>query len=259
MIPTYFRKCAFFMVLLVVCLGAGPGCLQVNPKLADGIRQGDRSYRQGNLLGAERVLTQALAEDNSSPEAGEAYYLRGLVRLKLNKVREAQSDFVRAAEITQSDEVKANARACLGSIAFNKKQYQQAYVFYRQAADSLPQISPTDRVLYRLAVSAQRIGQWQTAQRTFSQIIRNYPDTASAKEAQKAIKYNYYTIVAGAFANASSATVRVNALNKAGLPARIEWNGTLNSVRVGRYNNYPLAERALQRVRQVVPEALIVP
>jgi len=146
------------ILILFVCFSVLGGCNQPDRKLTDGIREGHRLYSQGNYIGAERKLGAVISSYPSSPVSAEAYYIRGLVRVRQGRTILAEQDFKRAIELAKRDDLKTNAHICLGSIYFERKLWDKAYHHYRRACDNLPKLSPNEWVLYRLGLSAQRTG-----------------------------------------------------------------------------------------------------
>jgi len=248
---------------LSVLTGCLIGCQRVNSRLAEGIRRGQRQYAAGNFVGAERVLSSAIAVQPSSPAAAEAYYIRGLTRLKQGQVQGAEADFICAVELAERDDLETNCRICLGSIAHDRGDWRGAYEQYDKVADRLPSVSPNDWILYRLGDSAQKIGKWSKARKYFGTVIREFPNSQAATLAKRKLKFSYFTIQAGAFSRAANARARVALLEKANLPARRETrnrNGKpLQIVYVGKYGDFASAAGALERVKTIVSDARIVP
>lgn len=235
------------------------GCRQIDAKLADNIRRGDRHYREGNLIGAEQVLTAALQMDSTGPAAAEAYYLRGLTRLKRRQTRQAEADFLCAVALAKRKDLKADCHVCLGSIAYGRGNFEGAYEHYRASAKHLPPVSPSDRVLYRLGESAQRLGKWREGRKYLGKVIRDFPHSETARLARKRVGYDFFTIQAGAFRKRAGVRSRLADLRRAGLAARSTANSDLQIVYVGKYSDFELARASLDKVKQVVPDARIVP
>ncbi len=246
---------------LISCLLAG--CQRVDPKLKSGLKEGEKLYSEGNYLGAERKLSTAISVGPSSPAVAEAYYLRGLSRLKLNRLILAEQDFQRTLKVTNREDLKTNANICLGSIYFKQKKWEKSYIHYQSSAHKLPILSPNDWVLYRLGLDSQRTGRWDEGKRTFARLIREFPGSEAAKLAKLKINYHYYTIQAGAFSSSARARRRVASLKRVGLPARIENaeadGKSLKVVIVGNYDDIYEASRELREVKRQVPDARIVP
>jgi tetratricopeptide (TPR) repeat protein len=256
------RTPALAVLLALVALSAG--CQQqTNRDLAEGIRQGDANYRQGNYVGAERDLSRAIQADRSAPEAAEAYYIRGLTRLKQSKIPAAEEDFICAIQLGNRNDIKANCQVCLGSIAFERENYVSAYKYYAAAAENLPQISPNDWVLYRLSVSAQKIGQWDSGRQYLAKLIREYPEGEAARLARKRLHYSCFTIQAGSFRQPAGARALMVQLQRQFLPVRAEAQQVGSDVHqvvyVGRFRDFKSAREMLDKVRKTVPDALILP
>lgn len=239
------------------------GCQQVNPQLAEGIRKGERQYVRGNYVAAERVLSGALEHDPNSAAAAEAYYIRGLTRLKRSQMRLAEQDLTVALDLAGREDLRTNCRVCLGSISYERGQWWRAYDQYRHVADKLADVGPNDWVLYRLGDAAQKIGKWDEAKKYLARVIREFPKSQAAASAQRRLKYDYFTIQAGVFSKRAGANSRVVLLQNAKLPARKETrysgNGNLQAVCVGKYETFISASRTLTRVKKLVPDARIVP
>ena len=179
-----------FYIIIVFLLGLN-GCSLVNPDLAEGIREGQKQYARKNYLGAERLLTAAISKDPRSPAVVEAYYIRGLARLKLYRMNIAQQDFKRALALATRDDLKANVHVCLASIAFEQEDWDTAYKYYKAAEVNLPILSPSDWILFRLASSAQRSGRWEEGKKYFGRILREYPNSEVAKSAKRYMNWNF--------------------------------------------------------------------
>lgn len=254
----------FILMALTISLGLLAGCSNVNKKMAEGIREGQRQYSRGNFLGAERVLTGAVSVEPENPAVAEAYYIRGLARLKLMRHSVAEQDFQRALRLTDREDLRGNAHVCLGSIAWEDEEWDTAYQHYRLAADSLTLLSPSDWILFRLASSAQRSGRWEEGRKYFARILREYPDSETTRAARKNLSYWYFTIQLGAFSTPQAAFARVAELKRYGLKTKVypmtaPDGRALKGVFLGRYNDYYQATKGLIKVRRIVSEARIVP
>ncbi len=239
------------------------GCNQPDKKLVAGIKEGQQLYSQGNYVGAERKLGAVISAYPSLPACAEAYYLRGLVRIKEGRTILAEQDFKRALNLARRDDLKTNAHICLGSIYFDRKLWDNAYHHYRRACNNLPKVSPNEWVLYRLGLSAQKTGRWVEARKYFARLMREYPNSQAAELAHRRISYEFFTIQAGAFSKHYGARKRFEQLKANGLPARIEnqvvSGKRLQVVFVGRYKKSYQAREELKKVRSIVPDARIVP
>ncbi|MFA5863662.1 MAG: tetratricopeptide repeat protein [Phycisphaerae bacterium] len=252
------------LAIVATILGILSGCSNVDLKMADGIREGQKQYSRGNFIGAERILSGSISMDPKNPAAAEAYYIRGLARLKLLKHSTAGQDFQRALRIADREDLRANAHVCLGSIAYELGDWDIAYQHYKAAEENLPHLSPSDWILFRLASSAQRSGRWDEGKKYYARILLEFPESETAKGARRNMNYGYYAIQVGAFSTAQSAFARVYQLKRAGVTAKVypittAEGRSLKGVYVGRYNDYYQAGKGLVKIRKIIPEARIVP
>ncbi len=67
-----------------------------DPQVAESIRKGCTSYRQGEFEEAIKIFTQAI---ENNPKAGHAYYNRGIAYMKLDNEIQALDDLKTAAEM----------------------------------------------------------------------------------------------------------------------------------------------------------------
>jgi len=83
---------------------------------------------------------------------------------------------------------KASSNFYLGEIAYSKKKYKEAIKYYQNSATLNENASYMDKLLLHTAISLKKIGKTKQAKQFFMAIIDSYPDSASAKEAQKYLK-----------------------------------------------------------------------
>jgi TolA-binding protein len=83
---------------------------------------------------------------------------------------------------------KASCNFYLGEIAYAKKEYKDAISYYQASATIDENASYMDKLLLHTAISLHKIGKKKQAKSFFNAIVASYPDSASAKEAQKYLK-----------------------------------------------------------------------
>jgi len=83
---------------------------------------------------------------------------------------------------------KASSNFYLGEIAFSKKRYKDAIKYYQNSATLNENASYMDKLLLHTAISLKKIGKTKQAKQFFMAIVDSYPDSPSAKEAQKYLK-----------------------------------------------------------------------
>lgn len=252
------------MAAMVLLAGlSGSGCSTVSKSMRSAISRADKQYDSSNYLVAEGILNRALVAEPNSPAAGEAYYIRGLCHLKQGSIDQGKADLQLALKRAKRKDLKINTLTCLGTIAYERGDWQGACQYWQQVANKLPKVAPNHWVLYRLGIALQKVGKWDEARKYFGKIIHEYGGTDVARKANGRLKYEYFSVQAGAFAQSRRAGVLASKLRNAGFKARIAGKYSsgkrLSIVSVGRYPNYNLAASMLRRVRHVVPDAAIMP
>ncbi len=145
---------------------------------------GRDAYQSGRWQAAADNLTHYLQAYPSSPRRAEAYYYRGLARVKLERRQAAREDFDRAVHSQPSARVRSLAHVAMGNLHYEEGQDARAVEAYGQGLRSPAPEVPQERVALRLAISLQRLGRWADADRYLAMVIRRYPQTAAAEEAR---------------------------------------------------------------------------
>lgn len=245
------------------------GCGELPPAGRNMLRSGSQAYREGRYDDARTVLTQFLSQYGATDPAAEAYYVRGLCRLRQRDREGARKDMHLAVGHTGNEDLLARARAVLGSMAYEDGDWAAAVEHYAPAVTRLPPAPPLDQILYRHGVSLQRLGRWAQARDQFSRLLQAFPNSSTVPHARRAFSWrqDWFSIQCGAYQQRGSAATeagRLTAALKAGdLKAehRLDWRGgqAVYVVRVGRFPTYAEAVRRLPHVRRQVPDAFIVP
>ena len=189
----------FFVIALMGCVG---------PAMTEGGRQLDKAkrlYEQKRFSSAIELLSGVLASQSGKDARCEALYLRGLCYRNQSDQESvaAKRDFSKAIQLQCHSELAGLSHAALGHIYYESslEGVGQAIHHYQLALKRLKEPSQRDPVLYRLAVSYQRAGQWTKAdsalKKCFSLLSRSsYADLARARYGAKCFR-----IQAGAFAD----------------------------------------------------------
>lgn len=224
---------------------------------------GRDAYQAGRWQAAADNLTHYLQAYPSSPRRAEAYYYRGLARVKLERRQAAREDFDRAVHSQPSARVRSLAHVAMGNLHYEEGQDARALEAYEQGLRSPAPEVPQERVALRLAISLQRLGRWADADRYLAMVIRRYPQTAAAEEARRRYHMDAFAVQTGAFARSLGAQREAEGLRQAGFRPRIRTTmherQTLHTVRVGQAATYAEARRLAQRVNQAGFAAMIVP
>jgi TolA-binding protein len=247
-----------FAVLLSGCQGVPPAGRQM-------LLNANRAYTRGEYAAGERSATEFLRSFPSSSAIGEAYYLRGLCRLRLDQRDAARADLTAGAAAADQSELRANCQAALADLAYEDGDMKTALAGYGAAAPHLPAQPPTDQVLYRYGVCLQRAGRWGEARHVFSRLLDEFGSSreVAAARCRFAWPHDYFAIQCGTFRRVDDGNKAAGDLRHKGLIAStefIELDGrTVWRVLTGQYVTYEKAQTDLPRVRALVPEAAIVP
>jgi tetratricopeptide (TPR) repeat protein len=257
----YFVFCLLLTEFLVF------GCSQpANQKGRALLLTARRQYEQKNYPMCSNTLTQFLREYGRSQEAGEAFYLRGLSYREMGsgKEAEARADFEKAIQKSRDPEIQALAHVALGHMYFEKVPQELAATIehYKSALKGLKNEPPKDVVLYRLAVTLQRQGDWAEADLFLSRCFDTFKNSSFAPYARQQFGARMYRLQVAAFSNMRFAQNKIKELQGDGWIA--DWtayqkDGTLfYQVRVGQYADYAQAQKAYQELRKIEPKTEIV-
>jgi len=112
-------------------------------------------------------------------------FKRSVLNFTKKRLTKAQKGF---KELIVRGYKTASSNFYLGEIAFSKKRYKDAIKFYQNSATLNENASYMDKLLLHTAISLKKIGKNKQAKQFFMAIIDSYPDSPSAKEAQKYLK-----------------------------------------------------------------------
>ena len=246
------------MVMAVVGCNGG----KLSPEAQRQLQLGVTSYEQGNIDQSIQRLDTFLAEYGGLRNADEGYYYRGLAHYELGHVNQANRDFTEALDRTRRADMRSRARLALGVLAYDEGDMTTAEGQLRKSLEGLDRSQPpTDRILYHLGASLQRLGQWDEADRYFNELIRSFPSTKLASQASRRVHAGYWTVQVGAFRNADGARTLVSQLRSGGHDA-FQWPEHLDGemhyfVRVGKHQTYAAAAETLPALREESAEAFL--
>jgi outer membrane protein assembly factor BamD (BamD/ComL family) len=252
----------FSIAVILQLMGA---CTDVPEEGLRLLRDGNAQYQTGQHEEAIRSTTTFIERYGKSPAAAEAHYVRGMARLAKGQRDEAGKDFYATIERSKRQELTARAKAELGNMAFDDRDFAGAADWFKDSLPQLPKQAPYDEMAYRLGVAYQRTGRWDQARKTFAAILDEYagqPVEALARR-QVAWNHDFFAIQCGAYRQAANADAQVAKLRAAGIHARTvpdTWdNQPLFVVLVGQYDNYSKALKELPRVKQIAGDAIVRP
>lgn len=251
--------------LMSLALAGLAGCQTLPAPAVQRLNEAEGAYRANQFDRTEELCTAVIKAHGDKPDVAEAFYLRGLARLKGREQDGAIRDFETALNKTQRRELRGRAHAQLGNIDFERGRYQQAVVHYAWARDELPDQPPKDRVCLQHGIALQRLGRFRDAQPVLAETFKKFPQSSHAAEARRrhTWPHEFFTIQCGAFSDVARAHQHAARLQAQGVSAVAvpegEGGSRLYHVRVGRYITYIQAEGALSGVRRGQPDAFILP
>jgi len=249
------------------------GC--VGPAMTGTNRQLDearRLYEQNRFAPAIEILSGVLASQSGKDATCEALYLRGLCYRNQSNQQyvAARRDFEQAIYKQCHSVLTGLSHAALGHIYYESslEGVGQAIHHYQLALKGLKEPSQRAPVLYRLAVSHQRAGQWTKADAVLKQCFDHFPRSVYADLARFRYRARYFRIQAGAFADRTRAMSlsqklsaqkwRFDVSSHTSFKKNIS-NRTLYMVRTGRYPTYAAAHRDTARLANIQTDMVIVP
>jgi len=141
------------------------------PSARHALALANQLLESGDLAGAERVLAPLM---DAHPDA-QILAGMGMVRLRQNRAREAESLFARACAAQPKEPLHAmnlgRARGMMGQI-------EEAIASYRAAIKLNPNLASA---YFELAALQQRSGRLEEAESTYRKLLRAIPDSADAK------------------------------------------------------------------------------
>ena len=212
--PRFFS--GFLVTMALACVSGGCNG-PVPPSSAALLHAAAAAYERGDDARASQRLGTFIARHPKSEEAGEAHYLRGLVRRRAGDGDGAEADFRRAVQLTRRDDLRGLVHLALAYGAERRNDDAMARENYLAALDALDARSaPIPHVLYGLAVLLQRQGQWQEADRRFDRLIFLFPVTPEADAASRRARARAWTIQTGSFDRHEAAQHLADRLEQAG-------------------------------------------
>ena len=241
------------------------GCAgQVSPEGRRLLATADQAYRQGDDGRVVEAAGRFIKLHGRLEQAGEAYYLRGLARIRQGDPAVGEADLEKALAATRRKDLTALVHNALGEQAFQRGNLAAAEKHYQGGLANAPaRASPSDQALYRLATILQRQGQWPEADVYFYRLAHLFEGSELAALAEERVQARRWSIQSAALTNAPAAQTMERRLRDQGMDARqdrVLRDGKLTYlIRVGSYPTFEAAQADLARVRKIRPDAFAVP
>lgn len=176
----------------------------------------------------------------------------------------AANAYLRAIGAKPAPAVEGLARSGLANAAFHLDDYTTAV---REWGLAFPLVADADAkawILYRVGVCQQRLGWFDMADRSFTQLRQQYPSADSGQPAARAaqrVGHRAFFVQVGTFDSPANADRVVQTLARQRLPAARDTDPATGRhvVRVGPAATWAEAETFQSQVTATYPDALIVP
>lgn len=257
------RACIF--ATLVLAAAATTGCVRgpLDKQSEEMFLAGHRSFVDGDYRSADQKFSEVISRNPTSWALSEVHYFRGLARLRLGRRTEAKEDFRRGASLYGRELTQVYSAAALANLEHEEGNDTVAVHLYRQVLEHPVHGLPVDAVMYRLAVSLQRLGQWTEADELLAKLITEHPASSWAAAGRGRFQAAGFTIQVGAFADRRNAEAMADKVRAEGLPVAMGvaavGGKTLHTVRVGKFKTYREAADAANDLRAKGYPALIKP
>lgn len=253
---------AWAISLLLVSL---VGCIPLSEAGKSHLNQALQQYRNGHFAEAENAASQAINVDAASPAIAEAYYVRGCARMHQGEQQQAKQDFREALAKSKRADLTVRAKAALGAIAVDDREYAQACTLLSGSVEKLPARPPTDEILLRYGIALQRTGHWREARQVLGQVVSKYRGRPVEEKARELFSWpaDYFAIQCGVFSRRSNAEKLRQKLHAAGWPAEVRTDVRQRRgvyyVWVGHFETYAEANAKLPQVKRTQADAFVVP
>jgi len=150
---------------------------------------------QGEELGQQRGFIEKVtdklgkmgAQRSDSPKKNpksDIEAARALInKKKYSDARDLLEGLVDNSDVTPGDQNKA--LHALGLIEYEQKNYEKGLVFFSKVYTKYPKSSLAPNSLLFIGRSLAKLGKKDEAKQAFSEVVSNYPDSSSAKDAKR--------------------------------------------------------------------------
>jgi tetratricopeptide (TPR) repeat protein len=248
---------------LVACGCAGDSTIRRN--LNDGFASLSSGQCEQAIAKADAQLTQ----NPRGPGNAEALYLKGRALETREKATPADAAadlaaarraYVDALQANPAPELEAHLRAGVANIAYWQDDYATAQQQWATAYGKFRNADADPFILYRIGLCQQRLGQFESADRTFAAVQQRYPSTEAADRAKSHSGFRAFSVQLATFASPQLADKAMYELRSEGTaPLRaIDVQGR-HVVSVGSLSSYASAQQFKARFAGKYPDSIIMP
>jgi len=224
---------------------------------------GYAAFEAGQWKRAVDLFSRFLRTNPTMEARGEVYYYRGECHVRLRNYREAMDDFQRALGANARPPIDTFAKVAIGNLYYEAGNDARAVETYAEVLRKPLKELPLDTIALRMAVSLQRIGKWELADKYLAYLLDRYPESPAAAEAGRRMHADSFTVQVGAYVSMMTARNEFNRLRAAGFQPRLgkvtRGGQTLNTIQVGRVNTYAEAVALARRLGRAGCQTVIVP
>jgi tetratricopeptide (TPR) repeat protein len=245
------------------------GCNSPSMQSRESLNAGYQALEQKQYDQAIAKADDFLRQHPHGPGAAEALYLRGRAfeeRLSPNEhdaamnLQTARNSYLQALSLTPPKGLEAYIRTSLANVAFFQDDYVTALDQWNGACDQIAEKDLKSRVLLRIGITQQRLGQFEKADQTFAKVLQSYPETLEAQRAREKQGARQFFVQLATFKSAASAEKLIADLKKQGMtPYRATDSQGRHLVSVGPAKTYDQAKVLKQKFAGPYPDALIIP
>jgi len=256
----------FQIGLLIIIAGLLAGCPDPSQQT---LRRGYDALEAKEYQEAITRADEYLQQKPTGPGSAEALYLRGRgyeEKTAANpneaaaNLQAARAAYVDALKMGPPKLLEAYVRTSLANVAYFQDDFPVALQQWTNAYESLDRDDVRAWVLYRIGLSQQRLGQFDSADRTFGKVQQTFPDTTPAVRSREHVGLRAFYVQVGVYSSASSADKASARIRQAGaVPARFVDTRNRQVVRAGPFSSYADARAIRGRLLGAFPDAIIVP
>lgn len=253
----------FCATLTVLVAGCAPD--QKKAQLTEGYTALEAKQFDEAMQRADAFLSQ----HPTGPGSAEALYLRGRAfeqrvaanpNEARNNLQSARNAYIEALAQKPSPKLESFIHTSLGNVAYFQDDYSAALKEWSGVLDKLQDTEVKSWVLYRIALSQQRLGRFADADKVFTSVEQEFPGTLPAQRAKEKRGARNFSIQFATFLNAATADAGIAALRAQGVLATKQMDARTRSVVVaGPFATYQQAMAVRTAHLDKYPDAIILP
>jgi tetratricopeptide (TPR) repeat protein len=176
------------------------------------------------------------------------------------RMKAARDLYYQALDQHPSPALEGNIRAGIANTSYWMDDYTTAAAEWGKAYPLLQDPNDKSYALYRVGVSQQRLGKFESADQTFDEVERQFPNTDAAAKAKARQGARGFTVQLATFASSGTAENAVTDLRKKGVSAQRTVDQVGHTVvSVGPISTYAQAMSVKTQFAGIYPSAVIVP